>query len=110
MRIAVKYCGGCNPEYERADLVSRLARIIGDNQPDWQLVSMQDEPYDLIIVVNGCAVGCVGKKFTVHNQPALIVAGERLQNHKVSEKDLPQALYRKLLEFSSSHSATGREQ
>lgn len=96
LRIAVKYCGGCNTAIERGELVSRLAEILSRQKPDWQLVLVSDEPWDVLLLVNGCAIGCIGKQFENEKRPILRVAGEWLQRKKLAEKSLPQAIYQAL--------------
>ena len=55
VRIAVKYCGGCNPEFERvgavADMLLRLADIV-------EVVSLDDECADMLVAVEGCPTAC----------------------------------------------------
>ena len=53
-KIAVKYCGGCNPRYDRAALVSRLA---GDF-PELIPTSSREPGCTLALVVNGCSCRC----------------------------------------------------
>lgn len=106
MRIAVKYCGGCNPAYERAEIVARLSRIIRQHHLQWELAPLRQEEYDVLLVINGCAVGCVAKKFAVPGKPVLIVSGESLQYRKVQERELPMAIYRQLLELDTARSVT----
>ena len=51
----MKYCGGCNPEYDRVALV---ARIRGALKGKVEFVSAQSEGVDLILAVQGCATAC----------------------------------------------------
>jgi hypothetical protein len=99
MRIAIKYCGGCNPAIERGELAFRLAQAIRNEQLDWNLVSLQGQDFDYLVVINGCAVGCAGKQFEAEDKPVLIVAGESLQHKRIAEKDLPAEIIRKILQF-----------
>lgn len=55
MRIGIKYCGGCNPRYDRSAFVSRLKAALPDL--DFQPVRI-GEVYDLLLVVSGCRVEC----------------------------------------------------
>ena len=54
MKRAVKYCGGCNPRYDRVGLVKKLEEKIGviltSPQPDCI--------YDELYVVCGCSACC----------------------------------------------------
>lgn len=61
MTIGIKYCGGCNPNYERGDIVARAKA----EYPD-----VCFEPYDplesytLVLIICGCLKEC----FTFHFQ------------------------------------------
>ena len=96
MKIAVKYCGGCNPSIDRANLVGQLAMLLADAHPDWKLVTLGDTEYDAVLLVNGCPVGCVQKQFVNETRPVFLIAGESLQRERISEKDLPQEVIRKI--------------
>lgn len=52
-RLAIKFCGGCNPAYERGE----VARIVKENLPEVKWVSADDE-VDLLIIINGCNSSC----------------------------------------------------
>lgn len=57
MTVGVKYCGGCNPRYNRTGLVKRLEEAFptGDFPPARPGIS-----YDALLVVCGCPVQCAG--------------------------------------------------
>lgn len=54
MKLGVKYCGGCNPHYERSGIVDRLRRDF----PELEIVRAGVEQVDLVAVVCGCPVAC----------------------------------------------------
>lgn len=55
IEIGVRYCGGCNPTYNRATFVKRLQ----DMMPDLSFVSAEPgKPYPAVLIVNGCLVAC----------------------------------------------------
>lgn len=55
IKVAIKYCGGCNPRYDRRQFVDRLAGEF----PDVAVVGANDEGEpDLVLVVNGCSAVC----------------------------------------------------
>jgi hypothetical protein len=55
MKVAIKYCGGCNPDYDRVALVKRIEeRLIGKVE----FVSAEDENIDLVLAVEGCNTAC----------------------------------------------------
>lgn len=55
MTRAVKYCGGCNPRFDRVALVRRLEQRLGERLP----AAQPGVYYDEIYVVCGCSARCV---------------------------------------------------
>lgn len=58
MRIGVKYCGGCNPFYDRKAEVEKLERNL--ENACFEPVK-QGETYDRILFVCGCQRACIRK-------------------------------------------------
>jgi 4-hydroxybutyrate CoA-transferase len=56
MTIQVKYCGGCNPRYDRTDLIRRIR----EDFPGINIVYETPSPEgaDFVLVVCGCPVRC----------------------------------------------------
>lgn len=57
MLIALKYCGGCNPRYERGALADRLKTDF----PDADIVAsgnLGDRTPDVVAVITGCGSAC----------------------------------------------------
>jgi len=52
-RLAVKFCGGCNPSFERM----AVAQILHRDLPDVCWVLPKEEA-DLLIIINGCLGNC----------------------------------------------------
>lgn len=56
MRIGLKFCGGCNPYYERGAEVQKLKNSF----PQFLFEAVRTgEYYDIILLVCGCARSCV---------------------------------------------------
>ena len=55
MVIAVKYCGGCNPRYDRVKFVQDLQ----EEFPECGFYDAEEPNPDFVIVVCGCPVPCV---------------------------------------------------
>ncbi len=55
LRLGLKYCGGCNPEYDRVALVEDLANRLGSKI---EFVSPHSRDVDFILAVEGCATAC----------------------------------------------------
>lgn len=54
IRIGVKYCGGCNPTYDRVALV----KTIKENLSGLIEVAGADNGVDLVLAVHGCVTAC----------------------------------------------------
>ena len=54
-RVRIKYCGGCNPNYDRVALVEEMkARLSGI--VEW--ASSDAGCFDLVVAVQGCEIAC----------------------------------------------------
>jgi hypothetical protein len=54
-RVAIKYCGGCNPDYDRVGLVKRIKQSLDGRV---EFVSLEDENIDLLLAIEGCPTAC----------------------------------------------------
>lgn len=92
MRVALKYCGGCDPGYDRVEYCDRI-RAVASNTVEW--VSIEDQPFDAVLLICGCHTGCPEKDlpsvpcqvfsvFDNHCEPSEIASalcqGERNEN------------------------------
>lgn len=89
MRIAVKYCGGCNPVIERTRVVEEIESQLREKKPDWKLAPISAGNFDLLLLVNGCSVACTEEQFKDDGFPVLRIAGELLEGIKTPEQELP---------------------
>ncbi len=55
LRVGVKYCGGCNPEYDRVSLVEQIK---GRLEGKVCFVPPGSEGVDIILAVHGCGTAC----------------------------------------------------
>ena len=108
-KLAVKYCGGCNPSIDRAELVGKLAVLLAQRNADWKLVTLKESDYDAVLLVNGCPVGCVQKQFLKETRPVILVAGESIQWEKTAEAALPEKLAELLLRLNENAEKEGQE-
>ena len=56
MKMGIKYCGGCNPRYDRVEMGKRFVRML-DQSVEW--VSPDDPGAEMILVIVGCDTACV---------------------------------------------------
>lgn len=55
MRIGIKYCGGCNPRYDRTNIAQRLR----EDLPESEILSAAPGlNMDYVVVVCGCKSAC----------------------------------------------------
>jgi len=59
MLVALKFCGGCNPGYERRDYWEAIARAAG---PDIQWTNLEDRACQAVLLVCGCDTACPEKE------------------------------------------------
>lgn len=55
MKVGIKFCGGCNPRYDRGEYVKKL--VAAHSDWDWEIAQV-DVLYDLLVVVGGCTACC----------------------------------------------------
>ena len=55
VRVGLKYCGGCNPEYDRVALVRHIEESL---QGKVAFVTPESEGVGLILAVEGCSTAC----------------------------------------------------
>ena len=57
-RIGIKYCGGCNPNYERVEMVQRVQTSMKDR---FLFLRHDQQDLDVLVLMNGCARACAEK-------------------------------------------------
>ncbi|MCL2703545.1 MAG: hypothetical protein FWE91_08075 [Defluviitaleaceae bacterium] len=70
MKVGVKYCGGCNPHFDRSGLVERLKT----DMPEVQFGNLKDGGFALFIC--GCARACTGIGHSAGRLGKLVVTNE----------------------------------
>ena len=71
LKVGIKYCGGCNPYYDRVALVKRIERRLKGKVA---FVPAADDDVDLVLAVEGCNTACAdlssfdGKKIRIITQ------------------------------------------
>jgi len=75
LKLRITYCGGCNPEIDRGNLVERLYDLMQAEGlafcpvPDYQTA-------DVVLIVNGCAHACKEEELTTESFPFISVKGK----------------------------------
>ena len=72
LKVGIKYCGGCNPYYDRVALVKRIERRLKGKVAF--VSAAADDDVDLVLAVEGCNTACAdlssfdGKKIRIITQ------------------------------------------
>ena len=55
VKLGLKYCGGCNPGYDRVALVKQIEEGL---RGEVEFVSPESEEVALVLAVEGCSTAC----------------------------------------------------
>jgi hypothetical protein len=58
--IALKYCGGCNPAFDRLGYVKKIQTAAGD-RIEW--TTFDNGEWGKILLIQGCNTACLEKNF-----------------------------------------------
>ena len=72
-KIGIKYCGGCNPRYERVEMIDRMQCQIEDR---FLFFRHDQQGLDGLITVNGCPRVCAVKDLKQRDVPYRSIAEE----------------------------------
>ncbi|MDD5311535.1 MAG: hypothetical protein PHO26_00670 [Dehalococcoidia bacterium] len=104
IRIALKYCGSCNPEIDLSALGAEVRRFIARRE-SFELVPHDDLDIDILIVLCGCQRACADREdIKSHAKHSLVTAGEGLRGSRVPYKDLAAILAAEIELLNSSES------
>ena len=57
LRIAFKYCGGCNPDYDRVSVAEAIRSRLAD-EVEFSAAGERDD-IDIVLVLTGCETACI---------------------------------------------------
>ncbi len=57
-KIGIKYCGRCNPTYERVEMVQRVKYKLKDQ---FLFLQHDQQNLDVLVLINGCIRACADK-------------------------------------------------
>ena len=55
LRVGLKYCGGCNPEYDRVAVKTQIEKSLQDKV---LFVSLESDDKEMILAILGCKIAC----------------------------------------------------
>jgi hypothetical protein len=57
-KVGIKYCGGCNPTYERVEIIQGVRFQLRDQ---FLFTRHDEKDIDALIIINGCPRGCAAQ-------------------------------------------------
>ncbi|MBQ1302348.1 MAG: hypothetical protein IIY29_03255 [Firmicutes bacterium] len=72
--FGIRYCGGCNPHYDRVAFVKRIQEHF-DGEAEFEVAQL-DKEYEGLFVVGGCTNCCASHKQFITKTPPLLIWGE----------------------------------
>ena len=78
MKCGVKFCGGCNPHYQRGDAYRKIAA----DMPDIDFEYAEEEvDYDQLLVIGGCSACCpIIDQYTVNDEVFKMWSEDHIEN------------------------------
>jgi hypothetical protein len=67
-RLAIKFCGGCNPLFERGEVAQKVRQGLSASR--W---ASWEEGSDLVLIINGCPTACADRAEIQKNSRACLV-------------------------------------
>jgi hypothetical protein len=91
MRIAVKYCGNCNPEIDAPRIIGGWLENRGDEnityQPEGRLWA------DLLVIICGCRKACVDRpEIRAMAKEIILIKGRWINGHPSGEHEIVRRL------------------
>jgi hypothetical protein len=104
MKVALKYCGSCNPEIELSDIGHEIEKTLQEAS-DIEVVPYRSKPIDVMLILCGCRKACADKKrIRKKASHCIVVAGESVDLVPVAEKDLSSQVIQKVKAYSPAKS------
>ena len=89
VKIGIKYCGGCNPHYERVEMIQQVQSAVKGR---FLFLRHDRQDLDGLIAVNGCLRACAVKDLKLREVPY----------HSIAEKGDLDSLMEWLFAFERS--------
>lgn len=81
--MALKFCGGCDPEYDRGEYWERLARAAGD-RIEW--VGPEEVGWRTILLLQACSKACLERELEFGEKVRVVpVRDDRTEPEKIIE-------------------------
>jgi hypothetical protein len=72
-KIGIKYCGGCNPSYERVEMIQRVQFRFNDR---FLFLRHDDPGIEVLVLMSGCHRTCASRDLNPIEIPYCSITGE----------------------------------
>ncbi len=95
-KVALKYCGCCNPYVDLTGIAHKLAEMAAVRQ-DFVLVPLSGDGIDVVVILCGCPRACGNKEeVKAKANQHLVVAGESVNGNIAPEEHLTETVQQEL--------------
>ena len=99
VKVALKYCGSCNPSVNLSRIARQLAQV-AEQRGDFRLVPLSEKDINVVVILCGCPRACGDKEeVRARANQSLVIAGESLRRRPVPERCLPFATEQELIKI-----------
>ncbi|NMA93546.1 MAG: hypothetical protein GX975_02670 [Clostridiales bacterium] len=84
MEVLVRYCGGCNPRYDRSEVLE----LLREEFPDVEFIvttSHEERTGDAVLVLAGCTAACADYSSVSSPHAPIIVASRAAKKKAIKE-------------------------
>jgi hypothetical protein len=99
--IGLRYCGGCNPQIDRARAVTNLQEGLKKRDMPVECTTDRERKVDLALLVNGCMHACLEEAYLKEggNTRFISIKGEMVDSAYVREDRIPEIVINKIVEL-----------
>jgi len=102
VKVALKYCGSCNPHVDLTRIARHLAKV-AEERGNFQLVPLSEDGINVVVILCGCPRTCGNKaEVRARANQSLLTAGESINGRPVPEAHLPSAVEQELIKILGS--------
>ena len=95
MRIAVKYCGNCNPEINVPRIIGKWMKTLKNDEITFHTEG--ETPADLLIIICGCRKACGDRpEVRAMGRQVILIKGKRIEGLSLGEVELTHRLSRSI--------------
>ncbi len=101
--IGIRYCGGCNPQIDRSEVIRKLKEVLKKRGLKVDFTTDKERAVDIVLLVNGCMHACLEEEYLRFdcNPQFISVKGDMVDDRYIEEESIPELLINKIMDFSN---------